>query len=273
MFSSILTVSTSHSWNGLQAGNAREDQLEGEPKLKLAVLAGQLMALREGLDPCAFEDVAEGLQQQWQAAEQPAQQSLASDRSSVMSAASTPELFPSSASSLHRSLERNDAGNSSLQAFSPAGILRQYEQVRLLNLDIQEARAKSTVQIIGRKKISNDSQKPSISTAAHRILEYLLEMPTAEMRRDVLPEAFLTPADGRNIDASAEDCESETEELSTTPLQLLQAVDLELTRLQSAIKGPTERKALPEGNLSECQDLHKALHELRNDILNLWDAE
>ena len=47
-------------------------------------------------------------------------------------------------------------------------------------------------------------------------------MPTAEMRRDVLPEAFLTPADGRNIDASAEDCESETEELSTTPLQLLQ---------------------------------------------------
>ena len=44
-------------------------------------------------------------------------------------------------------------------------------------------------------------------------------MPTAEMRRDVLPEAFITPANGRNI---AEDCESETEELSTTPLQLLQ---------------------------------------------------
>ncbi len=99
-------------------------------------------------------------------------------------------------------------------------------QVQLLNLDVQQARAMSTVQIIGRKKINAmDLSQGSNASAARRILEYLLELPSAELRREVLPDAFLTAANGMSedhYDASSEGSDAETEQLSTTPLQLLQ---------------------------------------------------
>ena len=97
-------------------------------------------------------------------------------------------------------------------------------QVRLLNLDVQHARAQSTVQLIGRKQISA-SDPPQVSGAAQRILEYLLGLSTAELRREVLPEAFRSPESSvteENYDASSEGSDAETEQLSTTPLQLLQ---------------------------------------------------
>ena len=97
-------------------------------------------------------------------------------------------------------------------------------QVRLLNLDVQQAHAQSTVQLIGRKQISAHDP-PQVSGAAHRILEYLMGLATAEMRREVLPEAFESPESGvaeDKYDASSEGSDTETEQLSTTPLQLLQ---------------------------------------------------
>lgn len=97
-------------------------------------------------------------------------------------------------------------------------------QVKLLNLDVQQAHAKSTVQLIGRKQISASDQ-PQVLGDAHRILEYLMGLATAEMRREVLPEAFESPESGvaeDKYDASSEGSDAETEQLSTTPLQLLQ---------------------------------------------------
>lgn len=104
-------------------------------------------------------------------------------------------------------------------------------QVRLLNLDVQQAHAQSTVQLIGRKQIGA-SDPPQVLGAAHRILQYLMGLATAEMRREVLPEAFESPENGvaeEQYEASSEGNDAETEQLSTTPLQLLQVcVKLEL---------------------------------------------
>ena len=97
-------------------------------------------------------------------------------------------------------------------------------QVRLLNLDVHQAHAKSTVQLIGRKQMSA-SDPPQALGAAHRILEYLMGLPTVEMRRKVLPEAFVSEENHMAEDkynASTEGSDAETEQLSTTPLQLLQ---------------------------------------------------
>jgi len=99
-------------------------------------------------------------------------------------------------------------------------------QVRLFNLDVEQARAESTIQIIGRKEISAEElTQGMVSSSAQRILEFLLELPSAEMRREVLPEAFVSSATDRSqakYEASSESESAETEQLSTTPLQLLQ---------------------------------------------------
>lgn len=98
-------------------------------------------------------------------------------------------------------------------------------QVRLLNLDVQQAHAQSTVQLIGRKQIRGVGDPPEVLGAAHRILEYLMGLATAEMRREVLPEAFESPENSmaeEKYEASSEGIDAETEQLSTTPLQLLQ---------------------------------------------------
>lgn len=97
-------------------------------------------------------------------------------------------------------------------------------QVKLLNRDVQQARAQSTVQLIGRKQISA-SDLPPVEGAAQRILEYLLALPTAALRREVLPEAFQPDDSGvteEQYGSSPEGSDAATEQLSTTPLQLLQ---------------------------------------------------
>lgn len=97
-------------------------------------------------------------------------------------------------------------------------------QVQLLNLDVRQAHAQSTVQLIGRKQISA-SDPPQMEGAAQRILDHLLGLPTAELRREVLPEAFQPPecgvAEEEYGSLSGRD-EATTEQLSTSPLQLLQ---------------------------------------------------
>ena len=111
-------------------------------------------------------------------------------------------------------------------------------QVRLLNLDVQQAHAQSTVQLIGRKQISA-SDPAQVSGPAHRILEYLMGLENAEMRREVLPEAFESAESGvveDKYDASSEGSDAETEQLSTTPLQLLQVGRMVLSR--EVLKAP-----------------------------------
>ena len=99
-------------------------------------------------------------------------------------------------------------------------------QVRLFNLDVEQARAESTIQIIGRKKISAEEvTQGMVSSSAQRILEVLLELPSAELQREVLPEAFVSSAteeSSAQYEASSESEADDTEQLSTTPLQLLQ---------------------------------------------------
>ncbi|DBA71941.1 TPA: hypothetical protein ACH3X2_010694 [Trebouxia sp. C0005] len=205
----------------------REDQLEGDAKLKLAVLAGQLVALREGLDPYSFEEVADELQQHWQATGQ-AQVPAGNSTTHTLLETSSLELFPSTPASLQQSIipQRVSEHGPNLQAFSQASIARQYEQVRLFNLDVEQARANCTIQIVGRKKISAaELTQGMVSSSAQRILEVLLELPSAELRREVLPEAFISSATeegSAQYEASSENEAAGTEQLSTTPLQLLQ---------------------------------------------------
>ena len=58
----------------------------------------------------------------------------------------------------------------------------------------------------------------------YRILEYLLHLQSAELRREVLPDAFLSQSDTsqQGYDESSEGYDEDNEQLSTTPLQLLQ---------------------------------------------------
>ncbi len=103
-------------------------------------------------------------------------------------------------------------------------------QVRLFNLDVEQARAKSTIQILGRKKISAEGvTQGMVSSSAQRILEVLLELPSVELRREVLPEAFVSSAtedSSAQYEGSSESEADDTEQLSTTPLQLLQVCKL-----------------------------------------------
>ena len=93
--------------------------------------------------------------------------------------------------------------------------------MKTLTVDVQEARAKAVARLIGRKQIDINalSQQPGPSSDAQRILDYLLELPHAEERRQMLPEAFAASEIG-DQDGAADS--AETEQLSTTPLQLLQ---------------------------------------------------
>ena len=103
--------------------------------------------------------------------------------------------------------------------------------MRTLNLDLEQARATSTVQLIGRKKIrASEYPEGEVSSAAQRILQYLLELPSAELRQEALPEAFTRPSEGSQDrdDASSDREDAETEQLSTTPLQLLQVLLLQM---------------------------------------------
>lgn len=103
--------------------------------------------------------------------------------------------------------------------------------MRALNLDLEQARATSTVQLIGRKKIrASEYPEGEVSSAAQRILQYLLELPSAELRQEALPEAFIRPSQGsQDLDEAPSDREdAETEQLSTTPLQLLQVLLLQM---------------------------------------------
>ena len=103
--------------------------------------------------------------------------------------------------------------------------------MRTLNLGLEQARATSTVQLIGRKKIrAGEYPEGEVSSAAQRILQYLLELPSAELRQEALPEAFTRPSEGSQDldDASSDREDAETEQLSTTPLQLLQVLLLQM---------------------------------------------
>lgn len=57
-----------------------------------------------------------------------------------------------------------------------------------------------------------------------RILEYLLQLHSAELRREVLPDAFESQpeASQQGYEESSEGHKGDNEQLSTTPLQLLQ---------------------------------------------------
>lgn len=87
-------------------------------------------------DPYSFEQVADQLQRHWQATAQAqpltsVQQSPAGSASDPLASTSNPELFPSTPSALGQSLvPHRQSGNApALEAFSQAGIARQYEQV------------------------------------------------------------------------------------------------------------------------------------------------
>lgn len=154
------------------------------------------------------------------------------------------------------------AANDRAWALSSVGLNAGLARAEELNTFLRASRQKSLVEVIGRKSIARSGPGPGPGSgsegdaeeigaevsvaapeldesllfapdAAVRILEFLLEVAEAGERRALLAEAFVPPSD-----AGAAEAEGEEEDLLfTTPLRLLQAVDLEIKRAVRAREG------------------------------------
>lgn len=106
-----------------------------------------------------------------------------------------------------------------------------------------------------------------------RILEVLLSVPDRETRAALLPDAFTPPGSvegGSTLAAVGNGDAADEELLYTTPLRLLQAIDLAAARAEGI---PDEYAALPGGGhgLSSAE-LCAVLADLREDVLGYWEG-
>ena len=131
-----------------------------------------------------------------------------------------------------------------------------------------------------------------------RILEVLLSIPDRDQRAALLPDAFNPPSSassgyGPGVEAMGsaglgEGVEGDEEQLYTTPLRLLQAVDLLAARLEGAgsssssgggggSSSPWQQQqqpcALLPGGVAGLggREVRQALAELRADVLAYWE--
>jgi len=240
----------------------------GPEQERLGVLGSRLMALREGLTPVSAEQLSKDI-------------AVAATQTSKVALNETASLAVAGASSspaLAETVRRNAALGLSLKGME---LLEQ--QAAALEATMGTQRAQGLTEIIGRKEMTivppQEAANLLAADAAGRILEVLLQIDNREDRVAVLPEAF-TPPRGELYQIGEEEEEGdEEEELYTTPLQLLQAVDLWLHRAQSApppyldAVDPSSNTLLIAGySLGLDSDrLVRVLQELREDILGAWE--
>lgn len=138
------------------------------------------------------------------------------------------------------------------------------QQAVALEATIGIRKAESIVQILGRKRVSDDDMKTVAIPEkgdAWRILEVLVQVPDRVERRDMLHEAFVP------IDETEDEEYGEEEALSTTPFALLQIV-------QACLASQNELDNMCRG-ISATWSRHDVVHalkELREDIMESIDG-
>jgi hypothetical protein len=239
----------------------------GSEQERLWDLGSRLMAFREGLTPVSAEQLSKDL-------------ALAATQTNKVALKERAILAVADASSspaLAETVLRNAALGLSLEGME---LLEQ--QAAALEATMGTQRAQALTEIIGRKEMTIVPQEATnllAADAAGRILEVLLQIDNREDRAAMLPEAFTPPKD-EMYENDAEE-EKEEEELYTTPLQLLQAVDLWLHRAQSApppyldpVDPSSSSSTLLIAGYSlglDSDQLVRVLQDLREDILGAWE--
>ena len=249
------------SWVAVQ-----ETAAEGSHRQQIGELGGKLMALREGFPLCSSPEETK-----------PA---VSLDANTLPQ---TPAAGLPVASSHHVQRLSEAVCSSAALGLSLEGMKLLEQQAAALEATIGTTRARSLVEIIGRKRLETSEEAEQVELlaqppdAARRILEVLVQVDSKEERAAMLADAF-TPPTGDAFDTSTE----ELEEVFTTPLQLLAAVDLWLERgsgLEPSLLPSHERLGM--GESTEAMDWNgegessrfiATLRELREEILTLWDS-
>lgn len=241
---------------------ADQEQAAGgdeEQRQQLWQLGSQLMALREGLSPVGMDT----LQAELKAAAAELARSAPAAQTSGRALAAAPVGLTAAAQ------------QTAALGLSVEGMALFQQQAAALETVIGTTRAQALTEIIGRKRVSVEEAQGVLAVdAAGRILEVLLSIDNRADRAATLPDAF-TPTDN---DASAfadySTVSEEEEELSTTPLQLLQSIDLWLHRLQVGDSGLNPLPALAGGSslVPQGEELLCVLSELREDVLAYWES-
>jgi hypothetical protein len=241
----------------------------GPEQERLWDLGSRLMALREGLTPVSAAQLSKDLASAAKTTTKVAKQEFASMTVKTSDSSPTPALA--------EAIRRNAALGLSLEGME---LLEQ--QAAALEATMGTQRAQALTEIIGRKEMSAVPPQDAFTNllaadAAGRILEVLLQIDSREDRAAMLPEAFTPPRDEmyENNDDEQEQEEGEEEELYTTPLQLLQVVDLWLHRAQTT---PSDSSSNDNTRLIagyslglDSDQLVTVLQELREDILGAWE--
>lgn len=239
----------------------QETAAVGSHRQQIGELGGKLMALREGIPLCSHS-----------IEEMPG---ISSDVNTISAESST--LGLPVASSSHMGQLSATICTSSALGLSVEGMKLLEQQAAALETTIGATRARSLLEIIGRKRPEIEGMLSQPPDAARRILEVLVQVDDKEERIAMLADAFTPPA-GDDVDTS----EGEIEEVFTTPLQLLAAVDLWLERGSGQTPGVLRTNTLLtieastdamdwEGD-SESKKFLATLQALREEIVTFWDS-
>ncbi|KAI3437835.1 hypothetical protein D9Q98_000281 [Chlorella vulgaris] len=156
---------------------------------------------------------------------------------------------------------------------SPEGMTLFQQQAAALEAMVGVSRARSLTEVIGRTKVQGQQQldRMAEADAAVRILDVLLSVPHRDDRAAMLPDAFDPPASSLGEADDAVGYSSDEDQVSTSPLRLLQAIDLYLARLQDGGAGEGRALLSAHSNVSAPQ-MRAALLHLREDVDAYWQA-
>lgn len=164
-----------------------------------------------------------------------------------------------------REMHSQDASSSvALSDFGPGtvsgsqGLVALQRRAQEFESHVARSKAQTLTEILGKKLVTDPAEYQRLdaaSDAASRILEVLMQVEDRAERASMLPAAFTPPELlGPTV------IDMETEDVYTTPIRLLQVVDLWLRRTGDGPNTPSP----PEG----CEQRRRGLlEELREDIV------
>lgn len=257
----------------LAASSADPDQQQ-----RLWELGSKLMALREGLSPVGNEV----LQAELRAAALRCSCSGSMDDGDDDSgdeeegnAGSTAGAGEDAQRQQQQAALASPAFSSAVQqiaalGLSPEGMVLFQQQAAALAAVVGVSRARSLTEVVGRAKVQSQRQLHSMAEAdaAVRILDVLLSVPERVERAALLPDAFTPSASRADVDDDAAYFSPDEDQVYTTPLRLLHAIDLYLARLRgSSTPAGQHVPALVSGGLGlSLAQLKAVLLELREDV-------
>ncbi|PSC70751.1 hypothetical protein C2E20_5944 [Micractinium conductrix] len=258
---------------------------EPDEQQALWELGSKLMALREGLSPVGAEVLQEELRAAALRCSGMAPPAAAGEGQGDGDAVDRPQDAGQPAASASQQQQQSaalvtPAFSSSVAAtaalgLSPEGLSLFQQQAAALEAVVGTSRARSLTEVIGRARVQEGAQVQGLAEAdaALRILDVLLSVTERDERAAMLPDAFTPPGSTAGVDEDAAYFSPEEEQLYTTPLRLLQAIDLYLSHLAGS-GGTAPRGSLPAlagGGLGlSAAQLQDVLHELREDVEQFW---